>query len=376
MKISIIGRTYMIDLSRRQIYYLSKYDDIDLKLTTLKSWKHSLRNFKFNNSEKDIKQIHVLKPILNGHGMAFLYKSLFLNLITDTPDIIHINQEPCSLSAFQIILLKKIYNLKSKIILFTWENINRTYPFPFNFIYKFNINNVHGILCGNAEAEKVVREKGFSGITQITPEIGIEEKVYKKVESDKLKKQLSIKKNTVIIGYIGRIIKAKGLVCLFKALSEIKGEDWKLVLVGKGKDKQLLIKLAENLEIINHIYFIGAISHENVPNYLSLMDMLVLPSLTTDKWKEQLGHVIIEAMACEVPVIGSDSGAIPEVISKAGLIARENDHLDWAKKIKLLVKSPSRRRALAKKGKKRILTTYTNKIIAEKIREFYYKVMS
>ena len=49
---------------------------------------------------------------------------------------------------------------------------------------------------------------------------------------------------------------------------------------------------------------------------------LVLPSRTTPRWKEQFGRVLIEAMACGVPPVGSDSGEIPHVIDDAGLVFR------------------------------------------------------
>jgi len=67
-----------------------------------------------------------------------------------------------------------------------------------------------------------------------------------------------------------------------------------------------------------------------VVKYMNCMDALALPSLTTPEWKEQYGRVIPEAMACGVPVVGSDSGAIPEVIGSAGLVAPEGDPVKLA----------------------------------------------
>ncbi len=59
--------------------------------------------------------------------------------------------------------------------------------------------------------------------------------------------------------------------------------------------------------------------------FMNAIDVFVLPSRTTPRWKEQFGRVIIEAQACGTPVIGSDSGAIPEVVGKGGWIVPERD---------------------------------------------------
>jgi len=83
------------------------------------------------------------------------------------------------------------------------------------------------------------------------------------------------------------------------------------------------------------------------------MDVLVLPSKTMPTWKEQFGRVLIEAMACQVSVIGSSSGAIPEVIGKAGLVFKEGNAADLRAKIEQLKSSPKVRKELAQKGYRR-----------------------
>ncbi len=65
---------------------------------------------------------------------------------------------------------------------------------------------------------------------------------------------------------------------------------------------------------------VGAVAHEAVPDYLAALDTLVLPSCTTSTWAEQFGHVLIEAMAAGLPVMGSSSAAISEVVADAGLL--------------------------------------------------------
>jgi glycosyltransferase involved in cell wall biosynthesis len=104
------------------------------------------------------------------------------------------------------------------------------------------------------------------------------------------------------------------------------------------------------------------------------MDVMVLPSLTTKFWKEQFGHVLIEAFACETPVIGSSSAEIPNVIGEAGLIAPEGDAAALRDALARLMGDAGLRAALARRGRERALAHYTNRKIAEADLAFFEEV--
>jgi glycosyltransferase involved in cell wall biosynthesis len=106
------------------------------------------------------------------------------------------------------------------------------------------------------------------------------------------------------------------------------------------------------------------------------MDCLVLPSRTTKKWKEQFGRVLIEAMACEVPVIGSDSGEIPNVIGESGLVFREGDADDLYSKLEVLINNKDVGVKLAEKGRQRVLNNFTQEKVAKETYKIYQKIMS
>ncbi len=95
------------------------------------------------------------------------------------------------------------------------------------------------------------------------------------------------------------------------------------------------------------------VGHADVPRYLNAMDMLCARSQTTPRWREQFGRMLTEAMASGLAVIGSDSGEIPYVIDKAGLIVAEADELAWSKAIESLLASDERRRELGQAGRER-----------------------
>ena len=119
-------------------------------------------------------------------------------------------------------------------------------------------------------------------------------------------------------------IAAKGLDTLLTACPRLSG-DWRLRLAGSGDQEQSLHALGTSLNIDRRITWSGRIPSTAMPDFYRSLDALVLPSRTQENWMEQFGRVLIEAMACGVPVIGSNSGEIPHVIGDAGLVFPEGD---------------------------------------------------
>jgi glycosyltransferase involved in cell wall biosynthesis len=113
-----------------------------------------------------------------------------------------------------------------------------------------------------------------------------------------------------------------------------------------------------------------------MPDVLRGLDVLAGPSLTTPRWKEQFGRMLVEAMACEVPVIGSDSGEIPRVIGDSGLIVPEGDVIALREAIRRLYHDRTLRARLAKAGRQRVLERFTQTAIAEQTAEAYRRVLA
>ncbi|MEM6717287.1 MAG: glycosyltransferase, partial [Cyanobacteria bacterium P01_C01_bin.147] len=141
---------------------------------------------------------------------------------------------------------------------------------------------------------------------------------------------------------------------------------------------------AEALGLSDRIRWVESVPHDDVPRYINLMSTLILPSETTYKfktmtavgWVEQFGHVLIEAMACQVPVIGSDSGEIPHVIGDAGLVFPEGNADALAARIRTLMESPETQTDLSKRGYELAMQRYTNRALAQEILAFYQELVA
>jgi glycosyltransferase involved in cell wall biosynthesis len=123
------------------------------------------------------------------------------------------------------------------------------------------------------------------------------------------------------------------------------------------------------------VCFAGRIDSSAMPAFYRDLDLFILPSRTTPGWKEQFGRVLIEAMACGVPVIGSDSGEIPHVIDGAGLTFPEGDRVALTAHLQRLSDDSSARAKLAAAGRRRVLEHYTMAQIATQTAAVYRRLM-
>ncbi len=187
-----------------------------------------------------------------------------------------------------------------------------------------------------------------------------------------LRQQLGID-DAFVAGYVGRIVEEKGLNSLLHAISILPSEVH-LLCVGDGPWLQTFKRkiLAHGIE--KRVHHFDRVDDDQVAGYFNALDALVLPSLTTDGWKEQFGRVLPEAMACGVPVIGSDSGEIPQVIGDAGLIFPEDDSDALAATIRELRDQPRRRNDLIDKGVCRAHEQFSCQAFAAKLVTLFEQV--
>ncbi|NDJ35461.1 MAG: glycosyltransferase family 4 protein, partial [Chloroflexi bacterium] len=134
---------------------------------------------------------------------------------------------------------------------------------------------------------------------------------------------------------------------------------------GEGPARGYLATQAGILNIGGQVAFEGKLPSTAMPAFYHTIDVLVLPSRTRPNWKEQFGRVLIEAMACGVPVIGTTSGAIPWVIGDAGLLVPEDDEDALRGALRSLITDRSLYARLSHMGRQRVLEHFTMEQIAQ-----------
>ncbi len=184
-------------------------------------------------------------------------------------------------------------------------------------------------------------------------------------------------KEVLTIGYVGRLASGKR----FDGSGGRAGEDQRrkigdLLIVGDGEEREQMERRIAEDGLLERAEFTGAVSYEKTPEYFRQMDVLVVPTLTTKKIREQFGRVIVEAMASGVPVIGSTCGAIPEVIGDAGFIVPENDSEALANTLKKLLDNKELRNRAGKSGRRRVEENFTWEQVAKQIFSIYTEVLA
>lgn len=298
------------------------------------------------------------------------------------PEVIFLMEEPFSLFALQILFFRTLFAPNIPIVFFTWNNLSfRIFDYRpslwYRMVSRWTLDRFAGALTANNDGIKVLRDSGFAKpIAKIG--YGVEtEKFSSPGESTtaELRASLGLDNDTIIIGYIGRILWMKGLDLLLEAIAMLERDDIKLLLVGSGEYETQLFELARTLKLEGKIVHFPSVPHNEVARYMQLIDIFVLPSRRVKMWAEQFGRVVIEAMAAGAIVIGSDSGAIPEVIGDAGFIFEENDKYSLAIALhKALDLSSEERAAMISRGKERAQNGFTWRKFATEAAAFIHNI--
>lgn len=179
--------------------------------------------------------------------------------------------------------------------------------------------------------------------------------------------ELYIKRNRLDLIFIGGLDSAhyfKGIPVLLNALANLDDSSWRLNIIGDGNLKAEYLKLAKDLQIDKNISFLGKLENKEFLRSLQEADVLVLPSINSN---EAFGIVLIEALACGVPVIASNLPGVRSVFKDGveGLLVEPGDSLDLKLKIEWLLNNEALRQEMAKRARVLALQKYNDARLEE-----------
>lgn len=374
VKVLVVDHNAVLSSDRGLYRALNNMDGIELSLVVPFSWKEHFGRIHFQPEDGTL-QVRPVRTYFTGRTHRALYPSLGKILRRIRPDILYVNSEPEGYLAWQAVRLRDLLRENIKVVFDSWRNIDYTsskFPYKFSWLNaraeRAVLSRADHCIAHNERAREIYEQKGFNKVTVIPPAVDMS--IFKRGR-DPLNSWMRLKGFT--IGFVGRFIPEKGVEVLLRAMKSLPFEFTGL-FVGDGPATSLWWNLTRELHIENSVIWAGAVRHDEIPSYLSVMDVLILPSSTGTAWKEQFGRVLIEAMACETPVIGSSSGEIPNVIGNAGLIFQEGDVAQLREHLILLWSNREKKQQLSARGLESARSHFSIPVVAEKYRRLFHRL--
>jgi glycosyltransferase involved in cell wall biosynthesis len=302
-------------------------------------WRHSYSRESFGpqaleGMEASLRPTRILFP---GSVQRHIYLARCRSLCTRwRPDVAFVEAEPYSLATFQ--WSRAFTRLKIPFGVQCYENLDRGLPLPVRWLRSRVLRDAAFVAARSDSAARLARAWGARGeVALAPPAVPPWESVPGTSE------------HPFTIGFAGRLIESKGLADLLAAVRTLAAPV-ELLLIGNG---ELRGQLERQPIPGSRVRVLDGLDHDEMARGYAALDVLVLPSHTTPTWAEQFGRVIVEALWCGVPVVGSDSGEIPWLIelTGGGLTFPEGDRNALAERLNKLREAPALRQELASRGR-------------------------
>ncbi len=278
------------------------------------------------------------------------------------PDLVQIEEEPTTFAAKQV--LGAARRLAIPVVLFTRQNVDLGLGWWARWKHRRMLRRLTGLVAGSDLAGSLARHDAPNLPIAVIPQLG----------ALAPHEPQHVPHEGLAIGFIGRLVRNKGIDNLLQALALQRGSKWRLTIVGDGPERERLERLATELRLAARVRWTGGLPGDQVAMLWPDLDVLVQPSRALPNYREANGHVLMEAMANEVAVLGTDSGVIPELIADAGVVVPAGDVRAIAAGLEKL-SDHATRRALAQAARARALRLYSDDAIAERTLQFWKELV-
>jgi len=296
------------------------------------------------------------------------------DILREPWDVVHCWEEPFVLSAAQI---AKAAPARSAFVVSSFQNIDKRYPWPLSAFERSVLHRAAGwIAFGETVHETLMaRAGGYRDKPSRVIPPGVDTAAFAPDPDAgfEVRRQLQWSDDVPVVGFTGRFVAEKGVLMLADALKAI-ATPWRALFVGAGPLEADLKSFAS--EHPDQVRVVTGVAHGEMPRWLNAMSMLCAPSQTTATWREQFGRMSIEAMACGVPVIASESGEIPHVVGDAGLLVGERDRAAWTQTIRRVLRDATVRCDLGRRGRARVEQRFAWPVVARQHLEFFESLVT
>jgi glycosyltransferase involved in cell wall biosynthesis len=300
------------------------------------------------------------------------YERRLRTLLAGPWDVVHVWEEPYVAACAQVVSAAPE---RARVVPATFQNIAKSYPPPLAYFERSVLGRAAGwIAFGETVREAQASKPSYAARPSRVIPPGVDLGSFRPdgVARVAVRTELGWNDDTPVVGFLGRFVPAKGLDVLMRALVGV-GQPWRALFVGGGPMGAELS--AFGAVHPGRVHVLTDVAHDEVPEHLNAMDVMCAPSQTTRRWREQFGRMLIEAMACGVPVVASRSGEIPHVVSDAGVLVDEADVAQWTEAIDRVLGDRQLRHDLAARGLARAHAKYAWPVVARAHLEFFEELL-
>ncbi len=369
-----IGHSYCVALNRRLAHEMARVGAGRWEVTAVapEFFHGDLRDIPLEPIPGEACRLAPVPARLSRIVHLFFYGAGVRSVMRAGWDVVHCWEEPYIVAGGQI---ARLTPPSAALVYWTGQTIAKRYPPPFSMIERYCMARAAGWAArGRLGAEMLKRRAGYDRKPWRVLPLGIDAEIFRPdpAAGRAIRERLGwAADGAPVVGYLGRMVEAKGVSSLMRALENMTAP-WRALFVGGGPMEPEIKRWADRFPDRVRI---AAAPHAEVPAYLNAMDLLCAPSQTTPGWREIFGRMVIEAFACGVPVVASDSGEIPAVAGDAAIIVGERDESGWSAAIAELIGDPNRRRELAARGLDRARANYAWPIVARMHLEFFAELL-
>ncbi len=372
-KLLTLAHSYVVTLNRRLAHELARAGKDRWEVTAVApTYFHGLRDLRpvsLEPTEGEPCAVVPVRAYLTNVVHGFFYGRELRRILARPWDMVHCWEEPFVLAGCQVAWWLP---RPTPLVYATFQNLPKQYPPPFSWFERASLRRASAWIgfgqsvAANLQARAGYREKPSR---VISPGVDLQAFQPDAAARHATRRELAWEEDgPPVVGYLGRFVPEKGVPFLMRVLESLPSP-WRALFVGAGPLEKELRTWASLHP--GRVRVCTNVRHAEVPRYLAAMDVLCAPSRTTPRWREQFGRMIVEAFACGVPVVGSDSGEIPHVVADAGLVVGEDDEAGWRGALAGLLESPARRAELARRGLERAHALYAWPVVARQYLDFF-----
>lgn len=330
LRLVVVDHSFVEPTQRKRWRLLAERHPVDVTLLVPSKWRSDWFGdpIRYRPEPVDEERYSVvpLPTSSRTDWMKYVFRSPDAKLRSLDPDLIHVQYGSMALIHHQMLLYRRLWAPDAKYMFFTMNALG----VPRDRLDQ-RVRWRH--LRAGAEAAlghypgclDSLRDAGFDKPIYLQTSYGVDESLFYPDEKKRaeVREELGFE-DLFLVGYTGRLTGDKGVDDLLEVLP-LDGVDWGLLLVGDGEMREEIENLVTEKGWEDRVEMTGYVPQEEVPQYMRAMDCFVLGSKTTEDWIDTFPRSIVQAMACSVPPVASDSGALPFQVGDAGLVYPEGD---------------------------------------------------